>query len=100
MKSEQKDTSVRSVATSRRGKKRTGARALSVASFPSTSTPSVKKTLKRCVARDPLMYGSEECKYDAMDFGDLCHKHQRLITPHQLIDGVFYVGEGEDDEPH
>lgn len=82
--------------TSKRKKKR----AHRVASLPSTSTPSVKKTLKRCVARDPLMYGSEECKYDAMDFGDLCHKHQRLITPHQLIDGVFYVGEGEDDEPH
>lgn len=50
-----------------------------------------------CAAREPLLYGSWACTQPRAGESDLCADHQRLIAPHQLIRGTFYVARGEDE---
>ncbi len=52
---------------------------------------------KPCVAREPLRYGSRACENPRSRWSDLCETHRRLIDPHQLIDGTFYIAR-EDEE--
>lgn len=56
-----------------------------------------KEKRKTCVARDPLVYGSRECTKPCDETSDLCVEHRRLIAPHQLIRGTFYVADEADD---
>ena len=58
-----------------------------------------QSTTGKCIAREPLLYGSKAC--DApLDknhpVSDLCKQHRRLIAPHQIVNGVFYVGRDDD----
>lgn len=53
--------------------------------------------LRTCVGRDPLMHGSRQCEEMAEEPEDLCRKHAKLIAPHQLLNGVFYANDGEDE---
>lgn len=51
-----------------------------------------------CRARTPLLHGSRKCAKYAVDHFDLCRKHAAELWPHQLIDGVLYLGDGLDEE--
>ena len=55
-----------------------------------------KKKQKMCVAREPLLHGSKACDSPADANSDLCYGHSMVLYPHQLINGVLYIG----DEDH
>ncbi len=51
-----------------------------------------------CIGRDPLHYGSRQCVENRGPHSDLCARHAKLLAPHQIINGVFYVGRDADEE--
>lgn len=59
--------------------------------------PKAKKSKKTCVARISMRWGSRVCGRVVRNHSDLCIPCATLLLPIQLIDGILYMGDKDDE---